>query len=211
MKKAVVVLYVVVIVLAVWLSYACFCNLSFDPDKSAGLLVSALGVMVTALVGWQVFNAIENVKTLKRMNCVQSRFEKQSQLLETQDKRLSCLIEAFAQDRKGDSEDELSSRYLCYLNAIHGLILANIPGANLHLLDTEMKLEKTLSDIENSDNTFSRNLFVSQMQSFEVIFREIITNIHQRQEDLESLHTRIIRLRDERKRVCESILQHGSL
>lgn len=162
-------------------------------------------ILVTVLIGWQVFNAIENHKTLRRMDRLQSQFERSNRLLEIQDQRAMDLLEAFAQDRKGDNENELSAKYMCYLNAIHRFVKANVPGANLNLIDTEHKLEQTLSAIENSKNNFSRGVFISHIPTYEDTFREIMTFIHQRQEDLTALHIRMTRLRDERRRVCETI------
>ncbi len=91
-------------------------------------VADVLSILVTVLIGWQVFNAIENSKTLKRMDRLQARFERSNKLLERQDKRAMDLLEAFAQDRKGDNETELSAKYMCYLNAIHCFIKANVPG-----------------------------------------------------------------------------------
>lgn len=168
-------------------------------------IADIFSILVTVLIGWQVFNAIENHKTLRRMDRLQSRFERSNRLLELQDQRAMDLLEAFAQDRKGDNEDELSAKYMCYLNAIHLFVKANVPGANLNLSDAEYKLEQTLSAIENSKNSFSRRVFISHIPTYEDTFREIMTFIHQRQEDLTALHTRMTRLRDERRRVCENI------
>lgn len=176
-------------------------------SKSDFNVVDVLSILVTVLIGWQVFNAIENHKTLRRMDRLQSRFERSNRLLEIQDQRAMDLLGAFAQDRRGDNETELSAKYLCYLNAIHLFIRANIPGANINLTDTESKLEQTLIAIENSKNNFFRGVFISNIPTYENTFREIMTLIHQRQEDLEALHIRITRLRDERRRVCESIQQ----
>lgn len=68
MKKAIIILYIVVAILGGWLGYACYCNLYFDADSSAGLLVASLGVMVTLLVGWQIFNAITFKDAINRIN-----------------------------------------------------------------------------------------------------------------------------------------------
>ena len=68
MKKAIIILYILVAGLCGWLGYACYCDLTFDPDRSAGIIVSALGVMVTLLVGWQIFNAITFKDAINRIN-----------------------------------------------------------------------------------------------------------------------------------------------
>lgn len=66
MKKAIIALYFIVLALAGWLGYACCCNLSFNPDSSAGLIVSALGIMVTLLIGWQIYKSIQFDEAIKR-------------------------------------------------------------------------------------------------------------------------------------------------
>ncbi len=46
-------------------------KMEFDGD-SAGVIISALGVLVTALVGWQVYNAIEMRGIIDKVNNVKS-------------------------------------------------------------------------------------------------------------------------------------------
>lgn len=64
MKKAIIILYIIVIGLAGWLGYACYCDLRFDPNSSAGVIISSLGVMVTLLVAWQIYSTIEADKRI---------------------------------------------------------------------------------------------------------------------------------------------------
>lgn len=65
MKKAIIILYLIVIGLAGWLGYACFCNLSFAPESSAGLFVSVLGILVTLLVTWQIWATIHSDRRIE--------------------------------------------------------------------------------------------------------------------------------------------------
>lgn len=68
MKKAIIILYILVAGLCGWLGYACYCNLTFNSDSSAGIIVASLGVMVTLLVGWQIFNAITFKDAVSRIS-----------------------------------------------------------------------------------------------------------------------------------------------
>lgn len=68
MKKAIVILYILIAGLCGWLGYACYCDLTFNPDSSAGIIVATLGVMATLLVGWQIFNAITFKDAVARMS-----------------------------------------------------------------------------------------------------------------------------------------------
>lgn len=188
------------------ISVVCIFFNTSDPNN-ASMLITALGVMVTVLVGWQVFNAIENVKTLKRMDRMQTAFAHQHQLLKTQDKRGRDLIEAFAEARKGDAESILSAKYMCYLNSIHLFISANVPAAYQCLTQVELELSNTLNLLEHSTDHTSQRMFIDHINDYENIYRRIMTLIHQRQEDIEALHDRITRYRDKRRRVCEAIQQ----
>lgn len=207
MKRAVIILYILVAGLFVWLGYACWCDLKFGTDESAGSFMTAMGIMVTALVGWQVFNAIENYKTLRRMDRLLSRFEHSNRLLEVQDQRGRNLIEAFAEARKGDAESILSAKYMCYLNSIHLFILANVPAAYQYLTQVELNLSNTLNLLEHSTDPASQRMFIDSTNGYENMYRQIMTLIHQRQEDLEALHERITHYRDERRRVSDIIIR----
>lgn len=71
MKYWVSVLTFVVIFLGIgYLNLYC-CQMKFN-DNSAGVIISALGVLVTALIGWQVYNAIEMRGVIDRVNNVKS-------------------------------------------------------------------------------------------------------------------------------------------
>lgn len=65
MKKAIYILYVIVFALAGWFAYICYRDLRFDADSSAGIIVSILGIMVTSLIGWQIYSVI-NLKEIQK-------------------------------------------------------------------------------------------------------------------------------------------------
>ena len=65
MKKAIYILYVIVFALAGWFASVCYRDLRFDADSSAGIIVSILGIMVTSLIGWQIYSVI-NLKEIQK-------------------------------------------------------------------------------------------------------------------------------------------------
>lgn len=77
LQKGIKILYFLIGIIAVWLGYVCLCDLKFGTDESAGFFMTAMGVMVTVLVGWQVFNAVENSKTLRKLDRLENRLRTQ--------------------------------------------------------------------------------------------------------------------------------------
>lgn len=59
------------------------CNMEFN-SNSAGVIISALGVLVTALVGWQIFNAIEMRGLIKEIDDIKEDNVQQSQHIQNQ-------------------------------------------------------------------------------------------------------------------------------
>lgn len=181
-------------------------EMGFDPN-SASVLVSALGVIVTLLVGWQVYNAIESSKIMRRMDTLHSRLSEQSILLETQDQRSRNLIEAFAEERKGNAESVLTAKYMCYLNSIHLFLMANVPPAYQYLSQVELDLSATLQAIEHTNDKTTLQMFIDQQNVFAEIYNGIMVTIHQRQNEWQDLHERMLTYRDEFRRVRDVIIQ----
>lgn len=184
-------------------------NINFDYQT---MIVTILGVFIASLIGWQIWATINANHIIDRFDnrihtteASVERLEQQRQLLETQDQRGRNLIEAFAEARKGDAESILSAKYMCYLNSICLFISANVPAAYQYLTQVELDLSKTLNLLEHSTDRASQRMFIDRINDYENIYLRIITLIHQRQEDLEALHSRITHYRDERRRISAII------
>lgn len=65
MKNCIIILFILVAVLFIWLTFASICNLQFEPTNTAGVIVSALAGMITLLVGWQI---LSNIQERERMS-----------------------------------------------------------------------------------------------------------------------------------------------
>lgn len=52
-------LYIIVIILTGWVCYTSYCDLYFDAENAAGIYISALGVLITFVVAWQIYNAVD--------------------------------------------------------------------------------------------------------------------------------------------------------
>lgn len=90
MKRAIVVLYILVAALGGWVAYICYRNLQFDADNSAGILVSALGILVSVLVGWQIYKYIDIKKEIEQQ---QDEIANKLLCLDNENRRLKAKID----------------------------------------------------------------------------------------------------------------------
>ncbi len=89
-KRAVYALYFFVLILFGWVAYICYCDLQFDANNMAGVVVSVLGAIVTLLVGWQIYSLIRLEDIRHSYNEINIRFLELRQELD----RRSLLLNA---------------------------------------------------------------------------------------------------------------------
>lgn len=199
LQKRTKVLYILIGGVAVWLSYACLCDLRFGTDGSAGFLMTAMGVMVTALVGWQVFNAVENSKTLRRVDKLkqelttyreQARQDAVDNFLHSQALKMI--------ERANDKNIVLSNRYWNGANAIKNLMCGLTPTNYIPMFEALSSMENILDELKSPENELWRYMFVKHQETYEDIYDDIIAAMGTQAKHLEHLRERIKQLRDER-------------
>lgn len=138
-----------------------YCNGMVFNSNSAGVLISALGVAVTILVGWQIVNAIEVNQTLKNsLKEAESKFEQRAADLEGKIENARLEQEAtmfynFGWDAiKNENIHEktlmacgaLSRAYSCFYNALIRYSSANSKINRLNMCISQMNLCIVLID-----------------------------------------------------------------
>ena len=205
MKTWIGVLTVAVVFLGIgYLNLYCS-GMKFD-SGSAGVIVSALGVLVTALVGWQIYKSIEINSMLKNISKLEKEFIKSNNALAVQDIRNIELIEAFECKHQADKYDvgtsisHLTIRYYSLLLAVKHFINANMQYDYNPFRDAVNKLSEVLIHIENI-NPNERSQFNNRMDEYETIYDDIITAIDIRIEELRELKHIIKSNHDRRHRI----------
>lgn len=98
MKIWVGILTIAIILLSIGYGNLYCSTMQFDGNNS-GVLISALGVIVTLLIGWQIYNAIElNKKVSENAERLNNSFRAQSIILEALDKKHRNIIEEWIED-----------------------------------------------------------------------------------------------------------------
>lgn len=94
--------------------------------NTATLLISVLGVIVTALVGWQVFNAVENSKTLRKLDRLENRLRTQIDVHEKWNNEIFDMIEAEMAIREADKTTDYATKYFNYAKALALYLRGNV-------------------------------------------------------------------------------------
>ena len=132
-----------------------FCyGMKFDSD-SAGVLISALGVMVAALVGWQVFNAIEMRSIIDRVDKVKSSLDNLANEHRDKISRMEWLISALhgtTFERKTFQGGD-TAYFLHCLAVVENFIKGSSPIDSPPFVNTLRNMEDTFQDIKKRNNS----------------------------------------------------------
>lgn len=157
--------------------------IKFDGDN-AGTFISALGVLVTALVGWQIYNAIEMRTVIREHDRLSHQLTQSSNLLADQDRRNIELTEAFhcvhvADLHNIDSITHQTARYIALMRASLHFIRANVPSDYATFASVRNDLTRILERIGQID-TSARSQFNNFRETYDNIYNEIITALNRR-------------------------------
>lgn len=144
-----------------------------------GIIIGILALLVTVLIGWQVYNAIEMRSIISEINDIKTKFIISNERLENQDKRNESLVKAFYCMYEANHNDNIVTRYIASLKAIHCFLNADAPIDYLPLESLIKRLPKILSSIQNN-NSDILNKFNDNEELCEEIYDNIIAALDKR-------------------------------
>lgn len=173
-------------------------------SNDASIPISILGTFVAALLGWQVFNAIENSKTLKKLDRLKKSLETQQQEMDTRSTMLVNRIEAMDMlSFLRNSENELNDRYFNGVRSIDLFLDSGIPDNFIYLEETLAELDRVLTSMEQQSPSVAGGIIADTEDELERMVRSIIRKIDETSEYLARVQTRINAFSRRRRRVCE--------
>lgn len=203
MKRAVIILYILVVGLFVWLGYACWCDLKFGTDGAAGFFMTAMGVMVTALVGWQVFNAVENVKTLKKMDGLESELRSKSEQIVTLNSQVLDIIEAHHERSLAQGINYWEYKYRHACKSLKLFIRGNVKPDYEPLLSLMRDMASIIERANKEATEDEKIVFALAFAQFDNEYNEAIGILHRREGDLRAMRNQLTSLRDRRKKLFD--------
>lgn len=166
--------------------------------------INILGTFIAALLGWQVFNAIENVKTLKQIDRLKGKLEIQQQEMKTRTAMLTNRMEAM--DMLGflrNADNTLNDRYFNGVRAVDLFLDSGIPDNFIYLNETLTELSNLLTILEQRSPNLEAGVIADTEETLERLLRSITRKIDETSDYLSQVQDRITILSRRRRRVCD--------
>lgn len=133
----------------------CFGGIELKTEGSASVLMSAFGVMITLLVGWQVFNAIEMRTAIDKVDKINSELDRLATIHQDKISRLEWLTSALhgtTFDRNGFQGGDTAYFIHC-LDVIGDFIKSGVPLDNPPFRNIIDAMDSTFQDIRKRNNS----------------------------------------------------------
>ena len=126
-----------------------------------GVIVGILALLVTVLVGWQIYNAIRMQEAVRKFDRLQRNFTKANEALRAQDERNIILIDAFAKYYEaGKEKDSYATKYRILIEALNLFLKSNVPIGYHYIVETRTILNAALDRLESKAHSFDKKHLV---------------------------------------------------
>lgn len=177
----------------------CTVSWNISADKS-GFVVGVFTILVTILVGWQLYSVIGMHEAVRKFDSLQKDFDNSNRLLKLQDQRNITLINAFAKYYVAEKEKvSIATRYRAFVESLLLFIQSNIPIGNEHVSIARCKIFEALELLEENANTFDKQHLVDINSTMEETYDMLVGAINDRQEELSQFLKEVKSLRDRRR------------
>lgn len=170
-----------------------------------GLTVAILTILVTILIGWQVYNAIEMRNTLYEMRNVSEKINRKIRILHQRDDECRMLTEAYFLMYLSEQESSFPAFQYGRLGQTLLFFLKSKVNADYHSLFTVCaRMDSTLEKIEKG--TQSEKLFLAEKYfPYEILSKAINEELLKDKERYASIATKINNLKSKRKAIIKEI------
>lgn len=161
-------------------------------------VVDILSVLVTVLIGWQVYNTIENSKMIRRMDRLKSELDRRSNIWTQRNLEIEHLVDAHSHYQAALNSEFHSDSYRQFANALNLFLQSKVSLDYRPLQLTLQGLVDSLVRIESESREDDIENFIDSMVDYDDLYDAIIAPIHQREQDIERLHRELLHIRSER-------------
>lgn len=177
----------------------CAASWNISADKS-GFIVGVLAVLVTTIVGWQIYNAIGMQQIVKNYDSLQRDFERSNEALKAQDLRNVVLIEAFAKYYEAKKEkDSKATQYRIYLEAYLLFLRSNIPLGNEYIGWVRGGIIDALTEMEKKTHPLDKKLMIDHQSRLEDTYEAIREELKIRKNEISEFISELKNIRDRRR------------
>lgn len=177
----------------------CAASWNICADKS-GFIVGVLAVLVTTIVGWQIYYAIGMQEAVKNFDRLQNDFEDSNRLLKLQDQRNITLIEAFAKYREAEKEkDSKATQYRTCLEAYLLFLRSHIPLGNEYIGWVRGGFVYALTEMEENAHPLDKDLMIDHQAHLENTYEAIREELKMRKNEISEFISELKNIRDRRR------------
>lgn len=174
-----------------------------------GIIVGILALLITFLVGWQIWQTMATKDEIKEMRERNDGFEIRFNRLERRAEEAVSLLDAESRLRiAGDQSTPLPARYRIYMESILSFIRANLRVYNNSFEQAILNLSGLLPAIR-ADQT-SHQMFLNDESIYDETYRQIMRAITEEIFNFNELQTRLIMIHDERIRLMDELRQEST-
>lgn len=152
-----------------------------------GIIVSILALMVTTLIGWQVFNAIEMRSVIREFDKLKSKVSAAEVANKSSIKRINDIHEAHRLlGLSKDINKMLSERYINAAKSANLYLQADISPTNSDFVSAISQLERVLelSNVVNKDKVGN---FIDMHKELDELYKSIMQHLLSDKNNLEQL------------------------
>lgn len=166
---------------------------------------NVLSILVAFLVAWQIIQTMISRREIERANEASQRITEletmlnvRSAVLTQRNMEITHLIDAHAHLRNAQNSEYFSDAYSHFAHALNHFILSNVLYDYNPFQESIRGLADSLIYLENDGEDDDKRNFIEMFDDYERLYHNIVASIHQRQQDIERLHSDIIGLREDR-------------
>lgn len=170
-----------------------------------GIIIGITSLLVTALLGWQIFNAIEMRTIIKDYNRLKNQLDESNKELKVKDAQNIALIEAYAKfNNATDGDYPFSRQYEIYLEALELFLKANMPLRYNSIIEINAILSMMLTSLKRGVVEEKRQ-FIENEKNFDGLYHNILNHLGKRKDDTQQLSSKFTSIHDKRVSICQKI------
>ena len=150
-KMPIIYIWIYLAILTCVVGYGFYCNLDFNPNNAAGVIVAILGILITVVVCWQIYNAYEMSGYVRKMEALKGEILEGVTKVDKKSEGVKCLAEGlFLYSKFAEIQGiGFDSRYLIFCHIILNLLKADAPHDYAPLKDTIGACKSYLDEFES--------------------------------------------------------------
>lgn len=181
-------------------------------DAGNSWAIGILGTLLTFAVTWSIWQVVDTKNAVKKAEEASKKLAELELKLETQrnlfnqhNLEIRHLIEAHAKLLEAEKTEDLSDRYISYLEAFNLLLQSNVSLEYYKFDDIRSELFSIINKVEELTDEISVSGFIDNERLYEKEYHNLITLLDKKKHEILDFKRKLTSLRDHRKETLDFI------